>query len=78
MDQLNAMQAFRRVVDLGSFSAAASQAGLSHTVLSRQVKQLERQLGTQLLTRTTRRLHLTEPVRSSTATACRSTSRCRR
>nr|WP_230676120.1 LysR family transcriptional regulator [Pseudomonas putida] len=29
MDQLNAMQAFRRVVDLGSFSAAASQAGLS-------------------------------------------------
>lgn len=51
MDQLNAMQAFRRVVDLGSFSAAASQAGLSHTVLSRQVKQLERQLGTQLLTR---------------------------
>lgn len=60
MDQLNAMQTFRRVVDLGSFSAAASQAGVSHTVLSRQVKQLERQLGTQLLTRTTRRLHLTE------------------
>ncbi|MDH1632928.1 LysR family transcriptional regulator, partial [Pseudomonas mosselii] len=51
---------FRRVVDLGSFSAAASQAGVSHTVLSRQVKQLERHLGTQLLTRTTRRLHLTE------------------
>ncbi|MDH1719645.1 LysR family transcriptional regulator, partial [Pseudomonas mosselii] len=51
---------FRRVVDLGSFSAAASQAGMSHTVLSRQVKQLERHLGTQLLTRTTRRLHLTE------------------
>lgn len=60
MDQFTAMQTFRRVVDLGSFSAAASQAGVSHTVLSRQVKQLERQLGTQLLTRTTRRLHLTE------------------
>ncbi|NIE76482.1 LysR family transcriptional regulator [Pantoea sp. Ap-967] len=60
MDQFSAMQAFRRVVDLGSFSAAASQAGVSHTVLSRQVKQLEQQLGTQLLTRTTRRLHLTE------------------
>ncbi|MGY3018547.1 DNA-binding transcriptional LysR family regulator [Pseudomonas sp. TE6283] len=60
MDQLSAMQTFRRVVDLGSFSAAASQAGMSHTVLSRQVKQLERHLGTQLLTRTTRRLHLTE------------------
>lgn len=60
MDQFSAMQTFRRVVDLGSFSAAASQAGVSHTVLSRQVKQLEQHLGTQLLTRTTRRLHLTE------------------
>ncbi|MBI6897174.1 LysR family transcriptional regulator [Pseudomonas putida] len=60
MDQLSAMQTFRRVVDLGSFSAAAGQAGVSHTALSRQVKQLERHLGTQLLTRTTRRLHLTE------------------
>ena len=60
MDQLSAMQTFRRVVDLGSFSAAATQAGLSHTVLSRQVKNLERHLGTQLLNRTTRRLQLTE------------------
>lgn len=60
MDQLAAMHTFRRVVDLGSFSAAASCTGQSHTVLSRQVKQLERQLGTQLLARTTRRLHLTE------------------
>ncbi|KIY40217.1 LysR family transcriptional regulator [Pseudomonas sp. 10-1B] len=60
MDQFSAMQTFRRVVDLGSFSAAASQAGVSHTALSRQVKHLERHLGAQLLTRTTRRLHLTE------------------
>ncbi|MDH0647856.1 LysR family transcriptional regulator [Pseudomonas sp. GD03858] len=60
MDQLSAMHTFRRVVDLGSFSAAASQAGISHTVLSRQVKNLERHLGTQLLNRTTRRLQLTE------------------
>ena len=60
MDQLSAMQTFRRVVDLGSFSAAAVQAGVSHTVLSRQVKNLERQLGTQLLNRTTRRLQMTE------------------
>lgn len=60
MDQLSAMQTFRRVVDFGSFSAAASHAGVSHTVLSRQVKNLERHLGTQLLNRTTRRLQLTE------------------
>ncbi|HGM5578394.1 TPA: LysR family transcriptional regulator [Pseudomonas putida] len=60
MDQLSAMQTFRRVVDLGSFSAAANQAGVSHTVLSRQVKNLERELGTQLLNRTTRSLQPTE------------------
>lgn len=60
MDQLSAMQTFRRVVDLGSFSAAAHQAGVSHTVLSRQVKNLERELGTQLLNRTTRSLQPTE------------------
>jgi DNA-binding transcriptional LysR family regulator len=60
MDTLTAMQAFRRVVDNGGFSAAAQLTGQSHTVLSRQVKNLERQLGTQLLHRTTRRLQLTE------------------
>ena len=60
MDTLTAMQAFRRVVDSGGFSAAAQLTGQSHTVLSRQVKNLERQFGTQLLHRTTRRLQLTE------------------
>ncbi|MET3053464.1 LysR family transcriptional regulator [Pseudomonas alkylphenolica] len=60
MDQFSAMQTFRRVVDHGSFSAAAVLTGQSHTVLSRQVKNLERQLGSQLLHRTTRRLQLTE------------------
>ncbi|MDF0730037.1 LysR family transcriptional regulator [Pseudomonas entomophila] len=60
MDQLTAMHTFRRVVELGSFSAAASQAGVSHTLLSRQVKNLERHLGLQLLNRTTRRLQPTE------------------
>lgn len=60
MDTLTAMQAFRRVVDSGGFSAAAQLTGQSHTVLSRQVKNLERQFGTQLLHRTTRQLQLTE------------------
>ncbi|MCP8351232.1 LysR family transcriptional regulator [Pseudomonas sp. FBF18] len=60
MDQISAMQAFRRVVESGGFSAAAALTGQSHTVLSRQVKNLERHLGTQLLSRTTRRLHVTE------------------
>lgn len=60
MDTLTAMQAFRRVVDCGGFSAAAQLTGQSHTVLSRQVKNLEQQLGSQLLHRTTRRVQLTE------------------
>ncbi|SFM54941.1 LysR family transcriptional regulator [Rugamonas rubra] len=59
MDQLAAMRALRRVVELGSFTAAADALGISHTIVSRQVRQLEQQLGAQLLNRTTRRLVLT-------------------
>jgi DNA-binding transcriptional LysR family regulator len=60
MDQLAAMRAFRRVVESGSFTAAAAELNQSHTIVSRQVRQLELQLGAQLLNRTTRRFALTE------------------
>lgn len=60
MDQLAAMRAFRRVVETGSFTAAAAELNQSHTIVSRQVRQLELQLGAQLLNRTTRRFALTE------------------
>lgn len=60
MDQLAAMRAFRRVVENGSFTAAAAELNQSHTIVSRQVRQLELQLGAQLLNRTTRRFALTE------------------
>lgn len=59
MDQLAALRALRRVVELGSFTAAADALGVSHTIVSRQVKQLETLLGAQLLNRTTRRFALT-------------------
>lgn len=59
MDQLAALRALRRVVELGSFSAAGEAIGVSHTVVSRQIRQLEDQLGAQLLNRTTRRFALT-------------------
>jgi DNA-binding transcriptional LysR family regulator len=59
MDQLAALRAFRRVVDSGSFTAAAELLDLSHTVVSRQIRQLETHLGAQLLNRTTRRFALT-------------------
>lgn len=60
MDQFSALKAFCRVVEAGSFSAAAAAINVSHTVMSKQVRQLETLLGAQLLNRTTRRLALTE------------------
>ncbi|SFG84879.1 transcriptional regulator, LysR family [Duganella sp. CF458] len=63
MDQLAALRALRRVVELGSFTAAAEALGISHTIVSRQVRQLEEHLGAQLLNRTTRRFALTDAGR---------------
>ncbi|NBN62738.1 LysR family transcriptional regulator [Pannonibacter tanglangensis] len=60
MDRLAALTAFVRAVDLGSFSAAAAHLGLSQPAVSQQIRALEEQLGTRLLTRTTRRLALTD------------------
>jgi len=48
-----------KVVDLNGFSAAARALGVPKAAVSRAVADLERQLGTRLLTRTTRRLALT-------------------
>ena len=59
MDQLTALRALRRVVELGSFTAASAALGISHSIVSRQIRQLESQLGAQLLNRTTRRFALT-------------------
>ncbi len=58
MDKLAAMQTFARVAELQSFSRAADALGLSRAVVSAQVAELERHLGTQLLHRTTRRVAL--------------------
>ncbi len=51
---------FAAVVQRGSFSAAAVQLGLSKSVVSERVKQLEERCGARLLERTTRSLRLTE------------------
>lgn len=59
MDRLQAMETFVRVVELGNFSAAARQAGVARSVVTRQVAALEKHLGVKLLNRTTRRLSLT-------------------
>ena len=60
MNMLHAMQAFVRVVDAGSFTAAAQQAESSTAQVSRLVADLENHLQARLLHRTTRRLALTE------------------
>lgn len=60
MGVLPYLETFDAVVERGSFTAAAEILGISKPVVSKQVSQLERHLGVQLLQRTTRRLHLTE------------------
>lgn len=57
---LNHVSAFVRVVQDGSFTAAAKALGLPKSSVSRSVAQLEEDLGVRLLHRTTRKLHLTE------------------
>lgn len=60
MDRLQAMQTLVRVVEAGSFSAVAKEAGATQSAISKQVAALERALGVRLLSRTTRSLALTE------------------
>jgi DNA-binding transcriptional LysR family regulator len=57
---LNHVTAFVRVVQDGSFTAAAKALGLPKSSVSRSVAQLEEALGVRLLHRTTRKLHLTD------------------
>ncbi|MCG8274854.1 LysR family transcriptional regulator [Stenotrophomonas sp. NLF4-10] len=57
---LDEMQAFIAVIDGGSITAAAEGLGQTPSGVSRTLARLEEKLGTTLLTRTTRRLHLTE------------------
>jgi len=57
---LPGMAVFVRVVEAGSFSAAARQLGTTASAVSRQVARLEQELSLRLLERTTRRLRLNE------------------
>jgi DNA-binding transcriptional LysR family regulator len=56
----HAMKAFLRVIDTGSFTAAAEQMELTTAQVSRLVAELERRLGAKLLQRSTRQRVLTE------------------
>jgi DNA-binding transcriptional LysR family regulator len=64
MTDLNHVSVFIRVVESGSFSAAARLLAMPKATVSRSVARLESDLGTRLLNRTTRKLVLTAQGRT--------------
>ncbi|WP_448647667.1 LysR family transcriptional regulator [Pseudomonas mohnii] len=60
MDRFQEMQVFAAVAQDQGFSAAARRLGMSAASVTRAVAALEKRIGTQLLTRTTRSVHLSE------------------
>ncbi len=60
MESLANLESFVRSAELGGFSAAARRLALTPAAVSRNVAMLERNLGTRLFQRSTRRLTLTE------------------
>jgi LysR family transcriptional regulator for bpeEF and oprC len=71
MDRLDAMQAFVRVIEKGSFSAVAKERGIGQPAVSKQISALEEELGTELIHRTSRSIALTEAGRDFYGSALR-------
>lgn len=59
MDKLDTLTLFVRIVERGSFSAAAADLGVSRPVATAAIKALEVSLGARLLHRTTRHVRPT-------------------
>jgi DNA-binding transcriptional LysR family regulator len=59
MDKFSAMQAFVRVVEAGTFTKAADSMGLPKPTVTRLIQELEKELDTKLLNRTTRKVTVT-------------------
>lgn len=59
MDRVEAMRLYARIVELGSFTAAANHLNLPRATATHAIKRLESTLGCQLLQRTTRRVRTT-------------------
>ncbi|MBP6058693.1 MAG: LysR family transcriptional regulator [Nitrosomonas sp.] len=64
MDRFENMNAFVRVVETGSISAAADRMNTAKSVVSRRLKELEEHLGVELFHRTTRQMNLTDSGRA--------------
>lgn len=78
MIDLNDVIVFARVVEAGSFTAAARLLAMPKTSVSRRVAALEREVGVRLLQRTTRSLNLTDAGRLYMSKAARGCARSRR
>lgn len=63
MDRFDAMSVFAAIADAGSLSAAGRRLGVPLATVSRKLADLESHLGTRLITRSTRRLELTDAGR---------------
>jgi DNA-binding transcriptional LysR family regulator len=59
-DDVASMILFAKVVQLRSFTAAGREAGIAKSAVSKRVAQLEARIGVRLLSRSTRKLALTE------------------
>ena len=64
MDRFDSMRAFAKVVESSSFAGAAARLGISASMVTLHVKELEERLGVRLLNRTTRKVSLTETGRA--------------
>ena len=64
MSRLESMRIFVRVAELASFTGAAESMGLQKASASMAIRQLEDQIGTRLLHRTTRKVQLTQDGRA--------------
>ncbi len=60
MDRLDTIRLFLRVVESGSFSAAAKEIGIGQSAVSKQIAALESKFNSQLLQRSSRGMSLTE------------------
>ena len=60
MPNLRAIETFVKALEGGSIASAARQLGISAAAASQNIARLERELGTRLITRTTRSMALTE------------------
>jgi DNA-binding transcriptional LysR family regulator len=60
VDRFDNMRVFAKVAEVGSFTGAAARLGMSASMVSQHVKELEERLSARLLNRTTRKVSLTE------------------